>query len=61
MKTLQKTIRDSIVSFPWHNFGLDEVGDADPEYADALAERIRRNITDWSGTLQTTIESGTDG
>jgi hypothetical protein len=33
-------IRDAIVEFRWSNYGLGEVPDADPEYADHLATKI---------------------
>lgn len=37
-------IRKAILDFPWSNFGLDEVEEADPEYADSLAESIHRKL-----------------
>lgn len=39
----KQVIRKAIVSFPWDDFGLDEVGMIEPrdaEYADALATNI---------------------
>jgi len=38
------TIKRAILKFPWHNFGLDEVGEADSQYAQELAERIARKL-----------------
>ncbi len=32
--------RDAILGFDWHNYNLDEVSDADPEYADHLARAV---------------------
>lgn len=36
----RSVIRDAVLSFHWHNYGLDVVGEADEEYAAGLAEHI---------------------
>lgn len=33
-------IRKAIVDFDWSNYGLDELHDASPEYAEALAKSV---------------------
>lgn len=37
---LVKTARQAILDFDWSDYGLDEVSDADPEYADHLAKAV---------------------
>lgn len=34
------TIRDELLTFRWSNYGLDEVDEADTEWADHLADEI---------------------
>ncbi len=36
----EETIKAAILAFSWWNYGLDEVDEADPEYAGALAAEI---------------------
>ncbi len=41
---IEQVIKSAITEFSWDNFGLDEVGDADPQYAAALASEIAAAI-----------------
>lgn len=43
-KARRARIVDAIITFDWHNYGLDEVDEADTEYADALADKIAAAI-----------------
>lgn len=36
----KQAIKEAILSFDWSDYGLDEVEDADPEYAEHLAGHI---------------------
>lgn len=38
-------VADTIVRFDWDDFGLDEVGESEPGYADALAAKIVEALT----------------
>ena len=44
IKSTEELIRKAILDFDWHNYGLDEVGEADPEYAGDLAKEITAAI-----------------
>lgn len=39
-RNTESRIRDAIVAFPWWNYGLDDVGEANPEYAAHLARQV---------------------
>jgi hypothetical protein len=45
MADLKQIIRDELVAFAWDDYGLDDVVDADPEWADNLAGLIADTVS----------------
>jgi hypothetical protein len=45
MSELKKIVRDELVAFAWDDYALDDVVDADPEWADDLAELIADTVS----------------
>ena len=44
MTNLERKIRNAILAFDWHNYGLDEMSEVDPEYANDLARKIAKEV-----------------
>jgi len=38
--SVHEAIRSAVLNFRWYSYGLDEVSEADPEYADHLAAAV---------------------
>lgn len=52
----ETVIRDAILTFDWHNYGLDNVAEANPEYATHLARHIAVTLS-WDYCFRTSEET----